>query len=192
MEETTAAVMDQVVRQMTKRAGKYLTFKLAGEEYGLEILKVREIIGLMEITAVPRTPGFIRGVINLRGKVIPVVDLRTKFGMESREDTNETCIIVVDVVQKDNESILMGILVDTVSEVLDIIEEDIEDTPSFGNDVDTNFIMGMGKIKGTVKILLDIDKVLTAGDVSCIKGSVPKNYGGGAASQFDGEEVSVQ
>ena len=142
------------------RAGKYLTFKLAEEEYGLEILKVREIIGLMDITSVPRTPGFIRGVINLRGKVIPVVDLRTKFGMETHQDTDETCIIVVDVASDENAD-MMGILVDTVSEVLDIAVSEIEDTPTFGASVDMDFILGIGKVNGQVKILLDIDKVLT-------------------------------
>jgi purine-binding chemotaxis protein CheW len=145
------------------RAGKYLTFSLAGEEYGLEILKVREIIGMMAITAVPRTPGFIKGVINLRGKVIPVVDLRLKFGLEEGQRTDETCIIVVDV-----GSIEMGIIVDKVSEVLNIAAGDIEDTPSFGTSVDTAFILGMGKAKGKVTILLSIDKVLGGEDTEAI------------------------
>lgn len=144
-----------------KRAGKYLTFSLAGEEYGLEILRVREIIGLMEITAVPRTPGFVKGVINLRGKVIPVIDLRLKFGMEEGERTDETCIIVVDV-----GAVEMGIVVDKVSEVLSIAEEEIEDTPSFGVDVDTEFILGIGKAADRVTILLDIAKVLTASEIA--------------------------
>jgi purine-binding chemotaxis protein CheW len=146
------------------RAGKYLTFRLAAEEYGLEILKVREIIGLIDITKVPRTPDHIRGVINLRGKVIPVLDLRTKFGMEPAPDTEETCIIVVDVAAADN-SLLMGILVDAVSEVLDIKEEEIEESPEFGCDIDTSFILGIGKVKNSVKILLDIDRVLTSADL---------------------------
>ncbi|MEP0828340.1 MAG: purine-binding chemotaxis protein CheW [bacterium] len=146
------------------RAGKYLTFRLAAEEYGLEILKVREIIGLMDITKVPRTPNHIRGVINLRGKVIPVLDLRTKFGMEPAPNTEETCIIVVDVAAADN-SLLMGILVDAVSEVLDIKEEEIEESPEFGCDIDTSFILGIGKVKNSVKILLDIDRVLTSADL---------------------------
>jgi len=143
-----------------EKAGKYLTFKLAAEDYGLEILKVREIIGMMDITAVPRTPGFVKGVINLRGKVIPVVDLREKFGMEAAEQTDETCIIVVDV-----GKIEMGIVVDKVSEVLDIPGEDIQETPSLGTSVDTDFILGIGKTGGRVKILLDIDKVLSVNDV---------------------------
>lgn len=148
-----------------RRAGKYLTFRLANEEYGLEILKVREIIGLMDITRVPKTPEYIRGVINLRGKVIPVLELRLKFGMEAKQDTEETCIIVVDIAGETG-SVLMGILVDAVSEVLDIQPEEIEDPPSFGAGFDTRFILGIGKVKNTVKLLLDIDRVLTGVEVS--------------------------
>jgi purine-binding chemotaxis protein CheW len=134
--------------------GKYLTFSLAREEYGLEILKVREIIGIMDITAVPRMPAHVKGVINLRGKVIPVVDLRLKFGMESAEYTEATCIIVVDV------GTLVGIIVDTVQEVLDIESAQIDPPPPLGASVDTTFILGMGKVREEVKILLDINKVL--------------------------------
>ena len=143
--------------------GKYLTFILNNEEYGLEILKVREIIGVMDITPVPQTPPFIKGIINLRGKVIPVVDLRLKFVMPEIEYTKETCIIVVDISNR-----LMGIIVDTVSEVLDIAAKDIEPTPSLGSDIKTDFILGMGKIKGKVKILLDIDRVLTLDELALI------------------------
>ncbi len=146
--------------------GKYLTFVLGEEEYGLEILKVREIIGLMEITSVPQTPDFIKGVINLRGKVIPVIDLRLKFGMAEVEPTEETCVIVVDIVGS-----MMGILVDTVSEVLDIGANQIEPPPSFGSKVDADFIMGMGKIKDKVKILLDIDRVLSTEELLRITGA---------------------
>src|SRR5713226_7769151 len=138
-----------------KTGGKFLMFFLASEEYGIEILKVQEIIGMMNITRVPRTPHFIRGVINLRGKVIPVVDLRLKFGMESKEQTAETCIIVVQTA-----GIEMGIIVDKVSEVRAIAGRDIEDAPSFGAGVDTDYIFGIGKSDGRVKLLLDIDKVL--------------------------------
>ena len=141
--------------------GKYLTFILNNEEYGLEILKVREIIGVMDITPVPQTPPFIKGIINLRGKVIPVVDLRLKFVMPEIEYTKETCIIVVDISNR-----LMGIIVDTVSEVLDIAAKDIEPTPSLGSDIKTDFILGMGKIKGKVKILLDIERVLTLDELA--------------------------
>ena len=160
VEQSIVNVVVQEGQDMSILAGKYLTFKLAGEEYGLEILKVKEIIGLMPITDVPRMPGYIRGVINLRGKVIPVVDLRTKFAMASTEDTDETCIIVVDVAENE-QSTQTGILVDTVSEVLDITGEQIEEAPSFGISIDTDFIMGMGKIGQDVKILLDIVKVLS-------------------------------
>ena len=158
--DTDVATADIVT---TDKGGKYLTFKLGAEEYGLGILKVREIMGLMDITAVPRTPAYIRGVINLRGKVIPVVDLRAKFGMQSAEDTDETCIIVVNVGEIDD--LEMGIVVDKVSEVLDIEDNDIEDAPSFGANTNTDFILGMGKTKDRVTILLDIAKVLSKEDV---------------------------
>ncbi len=161
---------EQAVLEVEKKeggkdaVGKYLTFVLFKEEYGLEILKVREIIGVMAITPVPQTPDFIKGVINLRGKVIPVVDLRLKFGMPETDYTKETCIIVVDV-----EGLLMGIVVDTVSEVLDIAEANIEPPPTFGSKVRTDFILGMGKFKEKVKILLDIDKILSAEEVAIIE-----------------------
>jgi len=141
------------------KAGKYLTFALSNEEYGLEILKVREINGYMQITAVPQTPAHIKGVINLRGQVIPVIDLRMKFGMSEAQVTEETCIIVVEINQGDRKY-QTGIVVDRVKEVLDIAGENIEDAPQFGSSVDTNFILGMGKVNGAVKILLDIDHVL--------------------------------
>ncbi len=139
--------------------GKYLTFLLDREEYGVEILKVREIIGLMDITKVPQTPDFVEGVINLRGKVIPVIDLRAKFGLARTDYNDQTCIIVVDV------GTMMGIIVDTVNEVHDIPSAQIEPPPKFGAAVDTTFILGMGKAKDDVKILLDIDKVLTSAEL---------------------------
>lgn len=143
-------------RITSEEENKYLTFKLADEEYGVEILKVREINGIMKITSVPQMPPYMKGVINLRGKVIPVVDLRLKFGIEEIEHTEETCIIVVDVGRE------IGIIVDTVSEVLDISQDDVEPAPSMGGSVDTSFILGMGKVGDEVKILLDINKVLSA------------------------------
>ncbi len=148
--------------ESTEVGGKYLTFKLADEEYGVEILKVREINGVMDITAVPQMPAYTKGVINLRGKVIPVVDLRLKFGLDEIEHTEQTCIIVVDVGKE------IGIIVDTVCEVLDIKDENVEPPPSVGGAVDTSFIRGMGKVGDAVKILLDIDKVLTADELSSI------------------------
>jgi purine-binding chemotaxis protein CheW len=155
--EKVSAVLQN--EALLDKKGKYLTFALANEEYGLEILKVREIIGYMAITAVPQTPPYVKGVINLRGQVIPVVDLRAKFGMETTETTEQTCIIVVEMTQG-SRTFSTGIVVDNVEEVLDIAGEAIEEAPQFGSDIDTNFILGMGKIGSTVKILLDIDRVL--------------------------------
>ena len=150
----------------TDSGGKFLTFFLGGEEYGIEILKVHEIIGMMGITRVPRTPTFVRGVINLRGKVISVVDLRLKFAMEAKEQTEETCIIVVQV-----QGVELGIQVDKVSEVLDIAGKDIDAAPSFGTDVNTDYILGIGKSQGRIKLLLDIDKVLSTQDVVDLRNS---------------------
>lgn len=149
----------------TTRGGKYLTFTLGREGYGIQILKVREIIGYMDITAVPRTPCHVKGVINLRGQVISVIDLRAKFAMELAAKTDETCIIVVDISQG-GRKLNVGIVVDKVSEVLNIAGDCIEPPPTFGAAVNTNFILGMGKINNTVKILLDIDKVLGGEEVA--------------------------
>ncbi|HON93525.1 MAG TPA: chemotaxis protein CheW [Sedimentisphaerales bacterium] len=150
---------------MLDKEGKYLTFALANEEYGLEILKVREIIGYIDVTAVPQTPSHVKGVINLRGQVIPVVDLRAKFGMATTDVTDQTCIIVVEITQS-GRKFNTGIIVDRVQEVLDIAGQDIEEAPQFGASVDTAFILGMGKIGDKVKILLDIDRVLTGTDLT--------------------------
>ncbi len=161
-----AEALATVAEATANRGGKYLTFRLADEEYGLEILKVREIMGMLNITAVPRTPVFVRGVINLRGNVIPVIDLRLKFGMDELAQTEETCIIVVDVVGTE-----MGIVVDKVSEVLNIGSEDIQDPPSFGVTVNTDFILGIGKSDDRVTILLNIGEVLTSADVTIAAGA---------------------
>jgi purine-binding chemotaxis protein CheW len=143
-----------------QRAGKYLTFLLAREEFAIRVLKVREIIGIQDITAVPQTPRYIKGVINLRGKVVPVVDLRLKFNLPEIEYTRRTCIIVVQV-QRDGVAIQTGIIVDEVSEVLNLAAGEIEDTPEFGEGT-TQYLLGMAKVKDKVKILLDIDQVLTS------------------------------
>ena len=157
------AVLDSPRNETAETAedlgGKYLTFLLDNEEYGIEILKVREIINIMDITCVPQTPDFVEGVINLRGKVIPVVDLRTKFGLQRTEYNDQTCVIVVDV------GMMMGIIVDTVQEVHDIPGDDIEPPPQLGSTVDTRFILGMGKVEGNIKILLNINEVLTRDDL---------------------------
>lgn len=161
MEETMTSGAARVMAE----AGKYLTFQLGAEVYGIEILKVQEIIGLMNVTHVPRTPPFVRGVINLRGKVIPVVDLRVKFGLEAHDDTERTCIIVVQVACED-QRVTMGILVDEVSEVLYIDNSQIEPPPSLGVTVDTNFILGMGKVGEKVVMLLGVDRVLSADEIA--------------------------
>lgn len=148
-----------------QRAGKYLTFELGREEFGIQVLKVREIMGIQDITAVPQTPTYVKGVINLRGKVIPVVDLRRKFGLPEIEHTQRTCIIVVQA-GGGAGAMLMGIVVDGVSEVLNLTGADIEDTPDFGVDVATSYLLGMAKIKGKVKILLEIDAVLTSQELT--------------------------
>lgn len=162
-----AKTMDQAVKVVAEKEGKYLTFQLANEEYGIGILKVKEIIGMMPITSVPQTPVFVKGVINLRGKVIPVVDLRLKFGMKEIEYTERTCIIVVEVTFE-GADVVMGIVVDAVSEVLNIRNEEIEETPRFGASLDTNYILGMAKMEGGVKILLEVDQVLSWGEVNAI------------------------
>jgi purine-binding chemotaxis protein CheW len=164
---SAATAVTGAVRLAAQRGGKYLTFALGKEEYGLEILKVREIIGWMDITALPRTPSYVKGVVNLRGQVIVVVDLRSRFGMEPAPRTDQTCIIVVEI-SHENRKLSTGIIVDRVSEVLEIAGEKIEDPPTFGASIATDFILGMGKIGESVKILLDIDRVLTSDEVAKI------------------------
>jgi chemotaxis signal transduction protein len=221
----SAEPMDKTGRAVDHRADKYLTFALGSEEYGIGILKIKEIIGMMPITALPRTPEYVKGVINLRGKVIPVIDLRIRFEMEKIDYTERTCIIVIEALSSrmekcwevknckktecpahgssdlrcwmtsgtfcrdeiqgsfhekiaacrqcnffqkahsDQTVIIMGIVVDTVSEVLNIKSSDIEDAPSFGFRLDTDYILGMAKMEGGVKILLDIDRVLSADEI---------------------------
>lgn len=160
---TPIAPQDPQAAELGKRlGGKYMTFQLAKEEYGLEILKVREIIGLMEVTRVPRTRDFVRGVINLRGKVIPVVDLRLKFGMAPCEPTEQTVIIVVQFSLEGGRPLTMGILVDQVLEVLSIDGAQIEPPPALGSaSLDSEFILGVGKHDKRIVFLLDIAKVLS-------------------------------
>src|SRR5579872_5404867 len=147
------------------RAGKYLTFQLASEEFGVGVLKVREIMGIQEITAVPQTPAYVKGVINLRGKVVPVIDLRLKFSLEAAEYTQRTCIIVAQL-RGESGSILMGVIVDGVSEVLNLTAAEIEDAPDFGDQSAAQYLLGMAKVKGKVKILLDLDKVLSTQELT--------------------------
>lgn len=161
---SATSVKDHQSVKSDSRAGKYLTFFLASEEYGVEILKVQEIIGRMPITPVPLTSKYILGVINLRGKIHPIMDLKIKFGMDHTEITDETCIIVIRTA-----SLMMGILVDKVSEVVNVSSEDIEDTPSFGADVNPEYLLGVGKTGGRVRLLLDIEKIINATDIINMK-----------------------
>jgi purine-binding chemotaxis protein CheW len=145
-------------------AGKYLAFHLGAEEFAVGVLSVREILGMQDITAVPQTPEYLKGIINLRGKVVPVVDLRLKFGMPPQDYTQRTSIIVVEVAGESSR-ILMGVVVDSVSEVSNLAADDIEGTPDFGEGVSTPYIRGIAKSKGKVKILLDIDRVLSTSEL---------------------------
>jgi purine-binding chemotaxis protein CheW len=155
-------------------AGKYLTFVLGRECYGVPVIKVREIIRMCDITPVPQMPDYIKGVLNLRGKIIPVADLRLKFRLASDKNTDLTCIVVVQVALPDQTSTMMGLIVDGVEEVTNIAAADIEPTPDFGASLDTDYILGMAKIKGTVKTLLDIDRVVTASTVQQLQQTISK------------------
>ncbi|HEY4363684.1 MAG TPA: chemotaxis protein CheW [Bryobacteraceae bacterium] len=148
------------------RAGKYLTFQLGSEEFGIRVMQVREIMGLQDITAVPHTPPYVKGVINLRGKVVPVLCLRSRFRMETAEATSVSCIIVVQVQLSEGDAVLAGVIVDAVSDVVNIAPAEIEDTPDFGSGKTTPYLLGMAKVKGKVKILLDIDQVVKATDLA--------------------------
>jgi purine-binding chemotaxis protein CheW len=166
VDETAAGDLLQVKKDPpAEKEGKYLTFSLSGEQYGIGILKIKEIIGMMAITKVPRTPPYVKGVINLRGKVIPVIDLRVRFNMEENEYDDRTCIVVVEI-QSHGIEMVIGIVVDSVSEVLNIKSEEIEETPEFGMSLNTEYILGMATIEGGVKILLDIDAVLSSEELT--------------------------
>lgn len=161
--------------------GKYLTFELADEGYGIEILKVKEIVGMMSITPVPRLPEYVKGVVNLRGKVIPVIDLRLKFGMNAADYTDRTCIIVVEIMQNTDKT-RIGLVVDAVSEVLNVRSENVEPPPSFGSRLQTNYILGMAKFEDSVKILLDIDLILTAETIEKLTNKAHHDQTGGNES----------
>jgi purine-binding chemotaxis protein CheW len=163
----TTQIIGQAIRNAADREGKYLTFNLGREEYGISIMKIREIIGVMPVTMVPQTPVFVRGVINLRGRVIPILDLRLRFGMHEAESTERTCIIVVEIAGQTDSRVSVGIMVDSVSEVINIRADDIENPPLFGGRVtDTDYIRGMAKLNGGVKILLDMDRILQLEEIA--------------------------
>lgn len=151
--EQTAILEPQ---KMQGLGGMYLTFYMQSEQYGIEILKIQEIIQMMSVTPIPRTPEFVKGVINLRGKVIPVIDLRLKFNMPAVFHGDQTCIIIIDL-----GSLNMGVIIDRVSEVVDFTDEQIDRTPSFGVRLNTEFIRGIGKTDDQVTVLMDIEHVLT-------------------------------
>jgi len=170
-QKNTDYITQEIGQQL---AGKYLTFALDKEEYAIEILRVNQIIRLQEITAVPRTPSFVRGVINLRGMIIPIIDLRKKFSMSEHIDTERTCIVVIQLEQADKK-VNMGVVIDEVREVLEIPACDIEATPDFGAGIDTDFIMGIAKTGKNVKILLDISKVLTSTELKTLSSMIKKD-----------------
>ncbi len=159
------------VTATTKLAGKYLTVVLDCEAYGLNVLKIREIIRLQKITPVPQLPPYVKGVINLRGRVIPIVDLRVKFGLKA-EFTERTCIVVVQVKLPSDQMVQMGLIVDSVEEVVTLAAAEIEPTPDFGAKIDTTYLLGMAKVKGQVKTLLDIDRVVSPDAVQAIAETV--------------------
>ncbi len=168
---TETAVAPSATQRAT--AGKYLTFVLGQESYGIAVLKIREIIRTVGITAVPQMPDYVKGVINLRGKIIPVVDLRIRFGLDRAETTERTCIVVVQVDLASGAKLQMGLIVDAVEEVINIGQADIEETPDFGARLETDYILGMAKIKGVVKTLLDIDKVVAAETIQHVHPTIP-------------------
>lgn len=174
MQASTQALVtaSAVLFDPATRAGKYLIFHLGSEEFGVEVMKVREILGLQEITVVPQVPLFVKGVINLRGKVVPVIDLRLKFALPPQEYTARTCIVIVRTHQLD-EDLLIGMVVDGVVEVLNLAASDIEETPDFGRTVANPYLHGLAKIKGKVKILLDIDRVLSTHELNDLSALLP-------------------
>jgi purine-binding chemotaxis protein CheW len=170
----TNTALEETRPEAAAAAGKALTFRLGAEEYGIAILRVREIIGLMEITRVPRTPALVRGVINLRGKVIAVVDLRTRFGLPATEDTRQTCIIVVEV-GSGGHSVPVGVIVDEVCEVRDVDPAQVEQPPEFGAAVDTSFLVGMAKFGSKVVMLLNVDAVFAPDEIGAIEDAARDN-----------------
>jgi purine-binding chemotaxis protein CheW len=174
--ETSIAIANHAISTSScssaRRGGKYLIFSLAQEEFGVRVLSIKEIMGMQEITAVPNTASYVKGVINLRGQVIPVVDLRMKFSLPASDYTHRTCIIVVATFGNTGDR-LVGAIADGVAEVLTLTDEEIEETPDFGSGATTSYLLGMAKVKGTVKILLDIDQVMSEEESIELPGFVP-------------------
>ncbi len=188
----TTTLKDKSVSTQSKAAlsreddDKFLSFTLGTETYGIEILKIREIMGIIEITPLPQMPAFVKGVINLRGKIIPVIEMRIRFGLDSIPNTEETCIIVVEVVEKTTGDLFqMGVIVDTVHEVQEIPAAQIEPAPAFGCAVSTDYVLGMGKVSDGVVILLDIDRVLSEGEMSTLHQAARREASTPAAGEKD-------
>ncbi len=163
-----ALILKRGVMKLAAQENKYLTFDLATEGYAMPILKVKEIIGMMKITEVPRQPNFVKGVINLRGKIIPVIDLRLKFDLDERDYDERTSIIVIEL-ETENATRISGLVVDAVNEVLDIEKSDIEPPPQYGTDINQAFLTGMGKVKDKVIMILDVNKILLYEEIEKLK-----------------------
>lgn len=152
------------------RSGKFLTFKLGEETYAVEVLKIKEIIRMQRVTPVPHLPAYMQGIINLRGKVIPVIDLRIKFGLESVEVTERTCVVVVQIILSgDNRPTPVGMIVDAVEEVMNINEEQVEDNPDLGSTLENRFIDGLAKFDDIIVTLLNIDRLIREDDVLAVQ-----------------------
>jgi purine-binding chemotaxis protein CheW len=169
----TTETLQESASSVRSLAGKYLTFVLGRESFGIAVLKIREIIRLVEITSIPRMPDYVKGVVNLRGKIIPVIDLRIRFGLASAEATENTCIIVVQVSLPSGIQTQMGFVVDGVEEVIQIAQQEIEETPDFGSELAVDYLLGMAKIRGAVTTLLDIDRVVAADTIDHLQNSNP-------------------
>jgi len=180
---TTPVAIEKRAAQGTERAGKYLIFELGSEEYGLPVLRVREVVGLQQPAKVPHTPAFVKGVINLRGKVVPIIDLRMKFGLENVQDSDRTCIVVIQL-NSGGAHILVGVVVDKVSEVLNVAAGDIEDTPDFGDGTEVPYVLGIAKTKEGVRILLDPDCLFDEAELR----RIPTDGLRGSSEQGDREE----
>ncbi len=159
---------------------QYLTFKLEDEVFALDVAKVREILDFDTVTKVPQTPDFMRGVINLRGSVVPVMDMRLKFGMTKTDKTVNTCIIVVEIIAED-ETVVLGALADSVQEVIDLEPEQIEPAPRIGTKINTDFILGMGKHNGQFIMILDIGKIFSSAELTAVSDDAAFNGGARAA-----------
>jgi purine-binding chemotaxis protein CheW len=155
-------------RPVLAKPGKFLTFKLDNEIYATNIMKVREIIGVQPAIRIPKTPSFVRGIINMRDRTIPVVDLRMKFDMEHKEDSKHTCIIVLQVLS-DERIVTIGAVVDEVSDVLDLTQDELQPAPQFGSALDTHMIIGIGHTKDRVIMILDVDKLLSSEEIFSLK-----------------------